>query len=131
MAIQPHHLNLATGTKASVLHLYVLLCPCFLQKATAQVDKKALNMRHQAKKGFCGIFVGIPQHQNGSLVYVPGTRKIIYSYDVVLDEFFTSMLVYMSQPYEEAIAIRLAVSYTSYAASSREKNWRYNQICKV
>ena len=57
----PH--KLATGTKPSVSHLRVLFCPCVVRKATAHVEKKALSMRHQAQKGFCGIFVGIPQHQ--------------------------------------------------------------------
>ena len=58
----------ATGTKPSVSHLRVLFCPCVLQKATAHIYKKASNMRHQAQKGFRGIFVGIPQHQKGYLV---------------------------------------------------------------
>ena len=57
----PH--KLATGTKPSVSHLRMLFCLCVVQKATANVGTKALNMRHQAQKGFCGIFVGIPQHQ--------------------------------------------------------------------
>ena len=55
--------KLATGTKPSVSHLRVLFCPCVVQKATAHVETKTLNMRHQAQKGFHGIFVGIPQHQ--------------------------------------------------------------------
>ena len=49
----PH--KLATGTKPSVSHLHVLFCPCVVRKATAQVETKTLNMRHQAQKGFCGI----------------------------------------------------------------------------
>ena len=53
-------------------------------------------MRHQAQKGFRGIFVGIPQHQKGYLVYVPSTRNIISSYDVVVDKSFSSVLEYMS-----------------------------------
>ena len=69
----PH--KLATGTKHSVSHLCVLFCPCVVRKATAHVDTKTLNMRHQAQKGFRGIFVGIPQHQKGYLVYVSSTRK--------------------------------------------------------
>ena len=52
--------KLATVTKPSVLHLRVLLFPCAVRKSTTHVDKKALNMRQQAQKGFCGIFVGIP-----------------------------------------------------------------------
>ena len=54
--------KLATGMKASVSHLRVLFCPCVLRKATSHVGTKVLNMRYQAQKGFCGIFVGIPQH---------------------------------------------------------------------
>ena len=55
--------KLATCTKPSVSHLRMLFCTCVVWKATANVVKQALNMRHQAQKGFCGIFVGIPQHQ--------------------------------------------------------------------
>ena len=73
----PH--KLATGTKPSVSHLNVLFFPCVVRKATAHVETKTLNMRHQAQKEFCGIFVGIPQHQKGYLVYIPSTRKIISS----------------------------------------------------
>ena len=55
--------KLAIGTKPSVSYLRVLFCPCVVRKATAHVDTKTLNMRHQAQKGFRRIFVGIPQHQ--------------------------------------------------------------------
>ena len=55
--------KLATGKKPSVSHLHVLFCPCVVRKATARVETKTLNMRHQAQKGFRGIFVGIPEHQ--------------------------------------------------------------------
>ena len=78
-------------------------------------------MRHQAKKRFRGIFVGIPEHQKGYLVYVPSTRKIISSYDVVFDESFSSALAYTSQPYSEAMVMRPAVMYTPYGTSLREK----------
>ena len=44
--------KLAAGTKPPLSHLCVLFFTCVLRKATAHVDKKALNMRHQAKKGF-------------------------------------------------------------------------------
>ena len=80
----PH--KLTTGTKPSVSHLRVLFFPCVVRKATANFETNMLNMRHQAQKGFCGIFVGIPEHQKGYLVYVPSMRKIISSYDVVFYE---------------------------------------------
>ena len=51
--------KIATGTKLSVSHLRVLLCSCVVRKATAHVEKKALNMRHQAQESFRDIFVGI------------------------------------------------------------------------
>ena len=60
--------KLATDTKPSVLHLRVLFCPCVVRKSTAHVETKTLNMRHQAQKGFRGIFVVIPQHQKGYLL---------------------------------------------------------------
>ena len=79
--------KLATGTKPLVLYLSVLFCPCVVQKATEHTGTKFLNICHQSKKGFRGIFVGIPHHQK-KLVYVPITRKIISSYDVVFMKYF-------------------------------------------
>ena len=80
--------KLTTGTKSPVSYLRMLFFPCVVRKATAHVEKKALSMRHQAQKGFRVIFVGIPQHQKGYLVYVPSTRKIKSSYDIYFYEFF-------------------------------------------
>ena len=78
-------------------------------------------MHRKAQNGFCGIFVGIPQHQKGYLVYVPSTRKVILSYDVVFDNIVSSVLSYTSRPYSKAMAMRLAVKYTPYAKSSKEQ----------
>ena len=100
----------------------MLFCPCVVRKATEHVGTKALNMRHQAQKVFCGIFVGIPQHQKGYLVYVPSTRKIISSYDFVFDESFSNALAYTSQLYSEAMEMRLDVTYAPCATSLREQS---------
>ena len=54
-------------------------------------------------------------------MYVPSTRKVILSYDVVFDESFSSTLSYTSGPYSEAMAMRPAVTYTPYATSSKEQ----------
>ena len=113
--------KLASGTKPSVSHLRVLFCPCVVRKYTAKVDKKALNMRHQAHTGFHGIFIGIPQHQKGYLVYIPSTRKMLYSYDIVFDESFSSALAYTSQPYSEAMGMHPSVTYKPCDTSSRGK----------
>ena len=74
-------------------------------------------MRHQARKSFRGIFVGIPQHQKGCLVYVPSTRKIISPYEVVFYESLSSALAYTSLPYSEPMEMRPAVTYTPYGTS--------------
>ena len=99
----------------------MLFCPCVVQKATAHVETKTLNMRHQEQKRFHGIFIGIPEHQKGYLVYVPSTRKVISSYNVVFDENYSSALSYTSQPYSEAIETRPEVTYTPYATSTKEQ----------
>ena len=54
-------------------------------------------------------------------MYVPSTRKIISSYDVLFDESLSSALAYTLQPYSEAMVKRLAVTYTPCATSSREQ----------
>ena len=54
-------------------------------------------------------------------MYVPSTRKIISSYDVVFDESFSSALSYTSQPYSEEMAMRPTVTYTPYTTSSKEQ----------
>ena len=54
-------------------------------------------------------------------MYVPITRKIISSYDVVFDESFSSALEYKSQTYSEAMSMRPEMMYTPCATSSREQ----------
>ena len=54
-------------------------------------------------------------------MYVPSTRKVISSYDVVFEESFSSVLSYTSRPYSEAMAMLPTVTYTPYATSSREQ----------
>ena len=77
-------------------------------------------MRHQAQKGFCGIFVRITQHQRGCLVYVLSTRKIISS-DDFSNGIFSIDLAYTSKPYSEAMAMRPSATYTLCATSPREQ----------
>ena len=113
--------KLAIGMKPSVSHLRVLFFSCVVRKSAVHVEGKTLNMRHQAQKWLRGIFFGIPQHRKGYLVYVPSTRKMISSYDVVFDESFSSALAYTSRSCSEAIAVRPSVTYTPYAMSSEEQ----------
>ena len=55
----PH--KLATGMKPTVSHLRVLFCPYVVQKTTTHAETKAVNVCHQAQKGFRSIFIVI-QH---------------------------------------------------------------------
>ena len=95
--------------------------PCIVQKATARVEKKALNMCHQSQNSFRGILFGIPQHQKGYLIYIPSTRKIFSLHDVVFDKIFYILLAYTPDPYSDALATQPEVSYIPYATSSHEK----------
>ena len=54
-------------------------------------------------------------------MYVPSTRMIISSYDVVFHENVSNLLKYTSQPYAEAMAMRLGVSYIPCATYLRKK----------
>ena len=89
----------ATGMKHSILHLNVSFFPCVVQKATAYIGTKELNMCHQSEKGFRGFFSGIPQRQKRYLVYVRHNQKIVYLYDVIVNKSFSIALTYTSQPY--------------------------------
>ena len=111
--------QLTTGTDPSASHLRVSFCPCIVRKATAHVGKKALTMRHQEQKGCRGIFIGIPHDQKLYIVYIPCTRKIKSSYDVVFYESFSSALEYTSQPHSEVMVMRPSVTYTTCNTYSR------------
>ena len=115
------HTNWQLAQNLHLSKLLVLLCPCFVRKATAHVERKDLNMRNQSQKVFSGIFIGIPQHQKGYLIYVPSTRKIVSSHDIAFDKTFSSVFGYTSCVYSEAIAMQPEVSYILYATSSHEK----------
>ena len=113
--------KLAIDTKPSVLNLCVLLCPRVLQKATAHFDTNTLNMCHLSQNYVRDICVGIPRYQKGYLVYVPNTRKIVSSHDIVFDETFSSALSYKIRPYSEVLDMQPTVSYIMYATSSHEQ----------
>ena len=66
--------------KPSVSNPYILF---FHVMQKSHVDKKLLNMHHLSQKCFRVIFVGIPQHQKGYVIYVPITWKIVSSHDVL------------------------------------------------
>ena len=54
-------------------------------------------------------------------MYIPSTRMVISSYNVVFDKSFSSALSHSTQPYAEAMDMRPTVMYTSYAMYSKEQ----------
>ena len=69
------------------LHYHIYACYFFIccMESYYTQRQKALSMHYEAQNGFCGIFVGISQHQKGCILYVKMTRNIIYSYGIVFD----------------------------------------------
>ena len=72
-------------------------------------------------KGFSHYICWNSTESKGYLVYVPHTRKIISSYDVVFDEKQSSTLAYTPRPYSETMAMRPSVSYIPCNTSSKEQ----------
>ena len=57
--------ELMHGENPPVRQLRTLFCPVIVKKHTAMKDKKVVNMRNQAQKGYRGVFVGMPENQEG------------------------------------------------------------------
>ena len=93
------------GEKPPVRHLRTLFCPVIVKKHTAMKDKKMVNMRHQAQKGYRGIFVGMPENQEGYLCYVLSICNMVTSYDMLFDKTFLSALAYSEKPYHDMMEI--------------------------
>ena len=74
----------------------------------------------QNKTRKCDTEVFVPV---ASLCGVVGSQSqfLISLYNVVFDKSFSSTLSYTSRPYSEAMAMRLAVTYTLYATSLKEQ----------
>ena len=119
MSIQPCNVKLQQVWNLQYPIYVFLFFPCDVLKATVHVGTKMLNMSHQEQKEFHGIFVGISQHQKWYIFYAPHKRNIVYLYNVVFGYIISSVVVYTSQPYIEAMAMWPDVSYISDATSSR------------
>ena len=89
----------------------VIFPMCSTESYCTHCQKCVKYVSPSEKKGFRGIFVGIPQHQKRYIVYVPSKMKIISSHDIVFDEIFCSTLAYLSHAYSEVMAVHPNVSY--------------------
>ena len=63
-------------------------------------------------------------------MYVPSTRKILSSYDVVFYEIVSSALAYTSRPHSEAIAMCQSVTDSPCATSLREQTGNIISLLK-
>ena len=91
--------------------------------------QKGIKHASSTKKGFRGIFFGTPQHQKWYLIYVPSTRKIFSSHDVVFDEIFSSELSYTSifrSTFKTTIGIVNSIHYIFSWI-----NWWHYNFCSV
>ena len=64
-------------------------------------------------------------------MYVPSTRTIISSYDVVFDEIFSSALAYTSRHYSEEMDMNPSVTYTPCATSLRKQTGDITMFAQI
>ena len=80
------------GKKPKLDQFKVLFCPVVCKKYTAKKDGHTVKPTKSPQRGCRGIFVGLPVDQAGYNIYVPSTRQIINSGNVIFDENFTSAI---------------------------------------
>ena len=82
----------------SISRFRVLFCPVVMMPGPITVtkhgDSHVFHRGNEPQRGFRGIFVGLPRHSAGYLVYTPSTNKIYKNLDVYFDEDFRSTLAY-------------------------------------
>ena len=99
------------GKKPNINNYRVLFCPCVVKKYTyyKKNEKGALilsDVKPLSQRGFRGMFVGFNESDSGYQVYIPNTRQIVSSRDVIFDEDFVSTLAHKHQSYKEALKVR-------------------------
>ena len=100
------------NTKPNIKRFRVLFCPCVFKKYTATThdhNNKLIHINVQkrfSQRGARGIFIGFDHHTPGYLIFIPSTRQIITSIDVIFDEYFLSALIHKTRAYREALLTR-------------------------
>ncbi len=95
------HAELFYGTKPCIGDFRVFGRPCLLEKWITHFDCKVLTK--QTERGIRCMFIGFANNQKGFLVYLPSTRRITTSADVLFDESFqtTGSIEDIPEPVEE------------------------------
>ena len=120
MASWPHHLN-CRQVQNLQYHIFTFIFSVCCTEIYCTCWDKGVKYASPSAIGFLRYLYRNYKVLKGYLVYVPQKRKIIYSYDVVSDDIFSSVLAYTSQPYAEAMYMQPAVSYIPYVTTSREQ----------
>ncbi|MGH7974584.1 MAG: hypothetical protein ACREBR_03580 [bacterium] len=115
----PH--EMVTGLRPPIKHLRTLFCPCIVRKHTVRQQGQVIQTSHIPQRGVRDVFIGFPRDQSGSLVFIPSTRQILVSADVVYDQGFSSALTYTDKPFHDAITLRPSVSYVSKPSTFYEQ----------
>ena len=122
--------KLATVTKLLVSNIRVLFCPYGVQKPTSHVNREALNMCHQPQKGFGGIFVVIPQHRKGYLIYIPSTRKMVSSHKDLFYQKIKCISIHVTSIFRGTCGTTRDILHcTRYILS--HKNWQHYKFYTV
>jgi hypothetical protein len=103
--------ELFVGSKPMVSNFRVLGCPCVTMKWTISVDGKPEDNSKGTQRGTRGIHLGFSPTKKGLLLYVPSTRQIVISGDVICDESFASTVAETWRPFHDALALRPTVSF--------------------
>jgi hypothetical protein len=86
-------------------------CPCISKKRTISVDDKPEDNSQGTQRGIRGIHLGFSPTQKGLPVYVPSTRQIVISGDVIHDDTFASTVAETWRPFHDALALRPTASF--------------------
>ena len=104
--------ELFTGKKPKIDRFRVMFCPCVIKKYTSTApnhEGKYITVdvaKRFAQKGIRGMYIGFDDFTPGYLVFIPKTRQIVCSIDIVFDETFITSLAYKYTAYREALLTR-------------------------
>jgi len=98
----PH--ELFCGAKPTISQYRVFGCPVVAKRWVVSIDGR--ETIHCTEKGIRGIFIGFPPNQKGYLIFLPGSRTIAVSGDVMFDETFYSAIATTWRRFEDGIALQ-------------------------
>jgi transposase InsO family protein len=98
----PH--ELFTGLKPLISNYRVFGCPVVAKRWVVSIDGR--ETVHCTEKGIRGIFIGFPPNQKGHLIFLPGSRTIAVSGDVMFDETFYSAIATTWRRFADGIALQ-------------------------